>query len=328
MRLRDVFVSFLRARGIDCISTNSRKVLDEEAIQYIARKFADGEFRIREGEGKYRFDLDGRRIESCRYIAWRFSDGIGVEEIREELEKFPYIVVDCSLKDIHIEKELKSLVNQIQKTLSVVRRYMWDGKLVIAGMRTPVSAPHYPSVEDFLRENNPEKVILLDPNAEEIFRGDVADCYIIGGIVDKVGNKAGATELIYRRLIGNGFRVERRKILLRGEVVGVPDRINHIAEIVLKSVLDGIDVERAIYEVQNRKIARWRLRKEIARKCSRVVVNGRRFRVIEKSFFDEVRAWLNVIEDDFYRCARDMGVIVIDDDFTPPKSLKVTSGEI
>ncbi|WP_048095912.1 hypothetical protein [Geoglobus ahangari] len=327
MRLRDVFVNFLRSRGISCISTNSRKVLDEDPIQYIARKFASGEFRIREGEGRYRFDLSGNAVESCSYVAWRFDDGISAEEIGSELEKFPYIVVDCSLKDIHTEKELKSLVNQIQKTLSVVRRYMWDERLVIAGMKVRVSAPQYPSVEDFLREKQPERVILLDPNAEEVFSGEVADCYIVGGIVDKVGNKAGTTEIIYRRLVENGFEVERRKILLRGDVVGVPDRINHITEIVLKAVLDGIDVERAIYEVQNRKIARWRLRREIARNCRRVMVGDRKFRVIEKSFFESVKGWLNVIEEDFYRCARDMGVIVIDDSFTPPKSLKVTSEE-
>ncbi|WP_457590384.1 tRNA (guanine-N1)-methyltransferase [Geoglobus sp.] len=327
MRLRDIFTDFLKAKGITCISTNSRKVLDEDPIQYIARKFASGEFRIREGEGRYRFDLNGNRIESCSHVAWRFNDGIGNEEIREELERFPYIVVDCSLKDIHTEKELKSLVNQIQKTLSVVRRFMWDDRLVIAGMTTPVSAPHYPSVEDFLKEKMPESVILLDPRADELFEGERADCYIIGGIVDKVGNKAGTTERIYRRLKERGFEIERRKILLRGDVVGVPDRINHIAEIILKSVINGVEVERAIFEVQNRKIARWRLRREIARNCERVVVNGRKFRLIRKSFFSDLHNWLNVIEDDFYRCARDMGVIVVDDSFTPPKSLKVTTGE-
>ncbi len=327
MRLRDVFVRFLRSRGIECISTNSRKVLDEEPLQYIARKFAAGEFRIREGEGRYRFDLDGNRVDSCRYIAWKFESGMGAEEIEEDLSRFPYIVIDCSLKDIHMEKELKSLINQIQKTLSVVRKYMWDGRLVVAGMSTPTSALHYSSVEDFLKEKKLRRVILLDPNAEKVFSGEKADCYIIGGIVDKVGNKAGTTEIIYRRLVENGFKVVRRKILLKGDVVGVPDRINHITEIVLKAVLDGADVERAIYEVQNRKIARWRLRREIARNCERVAVNDRKFRIIRKSFFESVRTWLNVIEDDFYRCARDMGVIVIDDDFTPPKSLKVTFAE-
>lgn len=324
MRLRDVFVNFLRSKGISCISTNSRKVLDEEPIQYIARKFAGGEFRIREGEGRYRFDLNGNAVESCSYVAWRFDDGIGAEEIQSELRKFPYIVVDCSLKDIHIEKELKSLMNQIQKTLSVVRRYMWDERLVVAGMNTPTSALHCSSVEDFLKENDFRRVILLDPNAEHVFKGERADCYIIGGIVDKVGNKAGTTEIIYTRLLNGGFAVERRKILLKGDIVGVPDRINHITEIILRSVLDGTDVERAIYEVQNRKIARWRLRREIARNCEKIAVDNRKFRVIRKSFFENVRKWLNVIEDDFYRCARDMGVIVIDDNFTPPKSLKVT----
>ena len=323
MKLRDVFVDFLREKGINCISTNSFKVLDEDPIQYIARKFVSGEFRISEGKGKYCFDLNGNFVDSCSHIAWRFKEGISNIEISEKLSDFPFIAIDCSLKNVLSNKELSSLRKQIQKTLSVVRRYMWDDRLVVAGLDVRISCRKYQAIEDFLSEMNFGRVILLDPNADEVFQGEKADCYIIGGIVDKSGNKRGTTERIYRRLAESGFRLERRKILLKGDIIGVPDRVNHIAEIVLKCVLDGTDIEKAIYEVQNRKIARWRLRKEIARNARRIEVSGKKFRIIERSFFDEIRQWLKVNEDDFYRCARDMGVMVLGNNFISAKALKV-----
>ncbi len=323
MRLRDVFVEFLKEKGIDRISTSSFKALDEEPIQYIARKFASGEFKIAEGRGKYCFDLNGNFVDSCSYVAGKFERGMSCNEISHVLDKFPFIAIDCSLRDIHSSKELSSLKKQIQKTLSVIRSYMWDDRLVVTGLDVGISCRRYARIEDFLSEMDFKKIVLLDPNGEDVFRGERAECYIIGGIVDKAGNKKGTTELIYRKLVENGFQIERRKILLRGDVVGVPDRINHIAEIILKCVLDGMDVEKAIYEVQNRKIARWRLRKEIAKNAKRVEISGKKFRVIERSFFDEVRKWLKVNEDDFYRCARDMGVMVLGDAFIIAKALKV-----
>ncbi len=315
MRLKDIFVEFLKSKNINCISTNSKKALKRDPIQYIARNFACGKFEICCGSGRYAFNLTGERIEGCDFLAWKCK-GISRKEIEDKLDLFPYIVIDCSLKHLHSEKELKSLTKQLEKTLSVVRKYMWDEKLVIASMKTRTSAMHYDSVEDFLKDRKPERAILLDPNADEEFKGEKADCYIIGGIVDKAGDKARATTKIYERLVDKGFKIERRKILLRGDVIGVPDRINLITEVLLKIILDGIDIEKAIYDVQNRKIARWRLRKEIVKNCIRINVRGRKFRVIKKSFFDEVSRWLKVNEEDFYRCSSEMGVIVVRDNYT------------
>ena len=84
-----------------------------------------------------------------------------------------------------------------------------------------------------------------------------------------------------------------------------------------------MDTERAIYDVQNRKIARWRLRKEIAKNAKKIEVSGKKFRAIEKSFFENTRKWLKISEDDFYRCAMDMGVMVLDDTLTSAKVLKI-----
>lgn len=325
VRLRGAFVNFLKSRGIYCISTNSKKVFSEEPISYIARNFASGKFSIYEGQGRFAFNLEGEKIQKCNYIAWKEKRGINRDEMKDLLDKFPYIAVDCSLKSIHNEKELKSLIKQVEWTLRVVREFMWEERYVVAGMETKTSALHYPSIEDFIFDKKPEKIILLDPNADEIFQGDRADCYIIGGIVDKAGNKRGTTELIYRRLKEKGIAIERRKIILRGDVIGVPDRINHIAEIVLRSIIDGENVEEAIKKVQSRTIARWRLRKEIVKNSKRISRDGKTFRIIEKSFYSKIKEWLNVELEDFYRCAGDMGVIVVDDSFISAEGFKVNA---
>ncbi len=326
MRLREVFVSLALENGIEKIYAPGLKKPDP--LAFLASQIASGKMSLYRPKEVRRLCLtiNGGYVEAIpdAYAGINSEKSIlDKSDFVEYLSPFPYIVVDCKLRDIHSEKEILSLDTQIKKTLSVVRRFMWDERLVITGFRSEASAIHYPSTEDFLTEMNFEKVILLDPNGKDVFQGEKADCYIIGGIVDRSGDKKGTTELIYRRLAENGFDVERKRILLRNDVVGVPDRINHIAEIVLKCVIDGLNVERAIYDVQNRKIARWRLRKEIAKNAKRIKVSDRKFRVIGKSFFDEVRNWLKVNEDDFYKCARDMGVMVLGETLTSAKVLKI-----
>jgi len=86
-----------------------------------------------------------------------------------------------------------------------------------------------------------------------------------GGIVDKTGNKKGAIPRMGERLQENGIKVKRRRISLRGDIVGVPDRINLILEILLKMIFEDKKMEEAILEVQPYKDARWRLRKRIAK---------------------------------------------------------------
>ncbi len=325
MRLKDIFIEKARERGIEKIYAPRLKKSDP--LAFLASQIASGRISLYKPKKSNRLCLTiyGEFVEGIPDAFAGKGDGKAILDKNDLLDfssRFPYIVIDCSLRDIHSQKELISLDKQIRKTLSVVRKFMWDERLVITSFNSGISALHYPSTEDFLEKMGFKKAVLLDPNAEEKFNGERAECFIIGGIVDKSGNKKGATEKIYRRLEKSGIEVERRRIELRGDITGVPDRINLIAEIVLRAVLDGCDVEKAIYLSQNRKIARWRLRKEIVRKSEIASINGRRFRFIRKSLFKDLSGWLKINEEDFYRCARDMGIIVIDDSLTP-KRLKV-----
>ncbi len=316
MRLRDVFVRLLRRWEIEFISTNIDRIIEsDDVLQMMSVWVANGKANVCRGHRGLAFDLNGNRIDvKARAFVGRCDDAIfGREELLNEAEKefFPYIVVDCSFFEKHIEKERRKLLLQISQTLGVIRRYMWDERLVITALDCGVGV-YYPSTAKFIKDKGIEDIILLDPFGEEVFEGQRADCYIIGGIVDKVGNKTGWTSKIGKMLRNEGIEFRSMRILLRGDIVGVPDRINTIAEIVLRVVLDGEDVESAVRSVQSRLVARWRLRKELPKHTIRIDINGKPFRVVRKSEFEKFD-WLNLERRDFYEVCSELGYLVIDD---------------
>ncbi len=315
MRLRDVFVSELRKKGVERIGTRLKKVMSsKDPIARMALYVANGKAEVCRSDGglQHSFTLDGHftALPPQAYVG-RCSTEILLS--REDLIRhpFPCIIVDCRFYGEHSDKERQKLEIQIKKTLGVVREYMWDEKLIVT--HDFGHGNYYPSAEEFLREKGIKKVILLDPNAEELFGHCRAECFVIGGIVDKSGTKKGYTTRIGRELEKEGIDVDYRKIELRGDVVGVPDRINHITEILLKVVLDGKDVEQAIREVQPPLVAKWRLRKDLHTRTVRVCVGGKTHRVVARGEFEYFREWLNIREQDFYEVCREQRFFVVSD---------------
>lgn len=254
--------------------------------------------------------------EDCKnpvYIGRCQEPVITRKELLEKAKDFPYIVIDCYFYDQHTEKEKKKLALQIQQSLGVIRDFMWDERLIVTYKDFGVGV-FYPSTEEFLIDVGIDEVILLDPNGDEVFTGQKAKCYVIGGIVDKVGNKKGWTSKIGERLRRNGIDVKSLRIELRGDVIGVPDRLNTIVEILLRVILDGEDVEDAIRAVQPPLVAKWRLRKELPRRTVRIDVKGKPFRVVRKSEIKNFN-WLNIRSKDFYEVCSELGYIVLDDEF-------------
>lgn len=224
----------------------------------------------------------------------------------------PYIAIDCRFYELLSEKEKKSLKKQIEQTLGVIRKFLWDEKLVVTGKNFEIGK-YYEKLEDFLIEKGIKKIVLLDPYADEIFMGEEAECYVVGGIVDK-GEERVLTPLIGKALRDSNFEVLSRKIVLRGDKIGVPDRINQIVEILLRVICNSESVEEAIKNVQPRLVARWRLRKELPKVSFRILVGNEVFRAVKKSEFKKFY-WLNLNEDDFYRVAREMNFFVVSDEF-------------
>lgn len=307
MRLRDVFVELLKERGIERIWGVSKD------IQRLAVLVANGKASVCKAKSERSMDLKGNVLElpAQAYIGKCNEPILDRNELISRCAHFPYVVVDCSFLPLHSEKEKKKLFLQLKCTLGVIREFMWDERFVITGAKFDLNVPYYSSLEEFLREKDFERIILLDPNARDIFNGEKADCYIIGGIVDLAGNKRGLTTEIGKKLEKARISFEAKKIVLRGDTIGVPDRINSITEILLRCVLDGEGIEDAIKAVQSPLVARWRLKKEIPRLSIRIDTI-RPFRIVRKSDFYRFN-WLNVCWKDFFEVCRQLGFIVVED---------------
>ena len=302
-----------------------------DPIQQIAVYVANGEMQVckAERETAFSYTLDGKYVEMPADAFAGNCDKAVIERIdlikKAKEKNFPYILIDCSFFDLHSEKEKSRLKVQLKATLGVVRDFMWDEKLVISG-KLPSNfvgdlsskVRFFEKSIDFLKGLN-KTIILLDPSAKEVFRGEKAGCYIVGGIVDKSGSKKGLTGKIGEILEKEGVKFRSMRIELRGDVVGVPDRINAITEILLLAVLDGLEIEEAIRKVQSPLVAKWRLKKELPKISTRIDVVGngikpvKSFRFIRKSDFSKF-SWLNLSFKEFLDACRQLGFIVVSDE--------------
>ncbi|MEM0353299.1 MAG: tRNA (guanine-N1)-methyltransferase [Archaeoglobaceae archaeon] len=310
MRLKDLFVEKLRGFGIERIGTSCRTSL-KDPIRSMVLQIMNSNAKVLIGDHgvKFSFSLDGKKLDSPPQAIVGYGENaiLGKENF---LDDFPYIAIDCRFYDLHTEKEKAKLKLQVTQTLGIVREFMWDEKLVIAGKDFGVGV-YCERLEEFLKQEGIDEVVLLDPKGERVFDNKKAKCYVIGGVVDKSENRD-LTSKIGEELESAGIKCDRRRIELRGDIVGVPDRINHIAEIVLKVVIDGLEVEEAIRDVQPVVVARWRLRKEIPKKSVRLRLKDKTIRVVAKSTFDEL-SWLNVQRKDFYEVCREQRIYVVSD---------------
>lgn len=314
MRLRDLFVGKLRDFGVERIGAKIRVKRSKDIIRAFAIEVANGRAKVFKGDGglKFSYDLDGKYLPEPpdAYIGIEGNPLFGKEELIKD-SNFPIIAVDCRFYDLHSEKEKKKIHLQITKTLGTVREFMWDEKLVVAGRDLGVGI-YCQSLEKFLLDRNIGEIVLLDPNGDEIFKGERSECYVIGGVVDK-GENRNLTKLIGDELERAGIKCKRQRIELRGDIIGVPDRINHIAEIVLRVVFDGCDVESAVRKVQPVVVAKWRLRKELPKKAIRLRLGEKTVRVLPKSVFNEFD-WLNIRQADFYDVCREEKLYLVSDE--------------
>lgn len=311
MRLKDLFVEKLREHDVERIGAKFR-LNSGDPIKAMALKIMNYNAKVLPGDHglSFSFTLDGKKLNlpPQAVIGYGYKPIFGKEDLL--VYDFPYIAVDCRFYDLHTEKEKSKLKLQVMQTLGIVREFMWDERLIVSGKDFGVGI-YSERLEDFLQSKEIDEVVLLDPKGERIFDNKKSKCYVIGGIVDKAENRD-LTSKIGEELEKAGIRCDRRRIELRGDIVGVPDRINHIAEIVLRVVLDGFDVEKAILAVQPLIVARWRLRKELPKKSIRLRLSNKTVRVVPRSAFNDL-SWLNIRESDFYEICREQRIYVVSD---------------
>lgn len=223
----------------------------------------------------------------------------------------PVFALDFSLLHRHSAEEARSLRVQVGATLGTVRRYLWDAHLLLAGLPpgglewlrgflgSPLVASTTLPADEALQLRGYRRVVLLDPSAEKpLSREDVlgADAFILGAIVDRTP-RPGETQRL--RLRG---AYEARRLELRGSIHGVPNRLNTLAEILLRARYELCgDVEKAILASMTPRDTRHRAYVEISR-----WLRGRRQRV-PWSLYCELRKWLPLSPRDFIRAARMAG---------------------
>ena len=267
-----------------------------------------------------------RRVETCcgrffRYHGWGrlysvdavyVDEGVWPEFFDSLGETRPLIVIDFSQLLDHVsESEYLSLRSQVAATLGVVRQYLWDDHLVIAGARPGVGqwlrlllgrarirVTSYTTV-GLLEALGHPRAIVLDPSApSSLGPGDVAsaEVFIVGGIVDKVP-RPGATTAISRLLVSRGL-AEPKKVALKGSLIGVPNRINAIVEILLKARYETCgDVDKAVASTMSPRDARLRAYLEISREAGKTGY-------VTWELYCRLRRWLPLTPKDFLRAAR------------------------
>ncbi len=321
-RLSEVFREMLREKGVE-------RVWPCTKFWKLSAMVAEGRAIVCKAKRcKISMDLSGVcgnvKAQACVISSERCDSEVILDrkELLERLEregvKYPYVLVDCRYHSLHTEKELRRLRLQLKCTAGVVREFMWSEKMVVTGKKfEEVEVPFYESAGDFFSDKGIERAVLLDPNADEVFSERNEKCYVIGGIVDLCGNKRGLTSKLGKELEREGVDIISRKFVLKGDVVGVPDRINSIAEILLRCVIDGQSLEKAILAVQTPIVARWRLRKELAKisfRLDRVLDLSFPVRAVLKEDFGKLK-WLKVEEGDFYKECKKMGFVVVSSSF-------------
>ncbi|RLG88685.1 MAG: hypothetical protein DRO15_02275 [Thermoprotei archaeon] len=200
----------------------------------------------------------------------------------------PIFIIDMSLWNLHYDDEKRELIEQLLITLNVVRQYLWDRCLIITnpcpeflsmfskatkGMRIQINIQNT-STKRLLEDLDlVEKAVVLDPYANEDLTDDEVikfKVFIIGGILDKGNRMPRATTKLYYSEQLNELEIPRKRITLRGAIVGVPERINRIVQILLKNIIEGYSLEKAIvtsmtksdkimrilYEIQKAKVSK------------------------------------------------------------------------
>ncbi|HII69657.1 TPA: hypothetical protein HA336_00300 [Methanopyrus kandleri] len=186
----------------------------------------------------------------------------------------PHFVVDYRFWGEHSDFGRTNLIRQTAVTASTLRLYLSDRHMSLVNV-TPEAEERflnafpsfegglYEDWEDLIAELSVDRVILLDPNAEEeLDENEIREdaVFVLGGIVDE--NMRGWTAKLAP---GIPCDVERRRITLRGSIIGVPDRINALVEALSRVIVEGESLERAILRVQSPRFARRRLSRELRR---------------------------------------------------------------
>lgn len=289
---QELVLTLLLRKGCICKGTVQGNVIAEYVFQSKTYRYLAGKNSLNVNGAYY--------VDKCYS-----NDKIIIKhvDILQSLSNTPIIVIDFKFWDILLDKEKNRLLTQTVFTLYTVRKYLWDRNLVLSNIPNQHTLS---TINKWLGEHNvilsrqetleileemnikPRDVILLDPNTEAVLtREDVmrAKAFIIGGIVDKIIPRHGLTSKLLEDV-----EVLRRKIVLKNSTVGVPHRINKIAEIVLATRYTYSALIPAIRSSQSKIDSRWRAYVEL----SRFIKKYKHYNMDLNLFIRNLSVWLNI----------------------------------
>ncbi len=328
-----------------------RKLIESKVdyLQWLSILLLQNRARIcvddyRDGEVIYeRFGvklLHGRgNVRSRFYARWRDSEcPVEIEDIYKSLREYSrelrrkiLFIIDLSFWNEHTEIEKKELIEQIIMSIKLIRSYLYDTCLVLTSCCedftqyfNKLNRNMYHEVEitsqdlrrylmKIVREH---RVAMLDPEGDHVLTDVDArsyTAYIIGGIIDKERVDKYGTYRLYNLYRLYELNIPRFRICLDCSIIGVPDRINRIIEIVIKSALLGKSVREAILEAQSKKDRIYRWYYEIQKYSKKIVKDGKVVKhVVSRDLLNKLMSLYPISDKDINKIFRSLNVEIVD----------------
>ncbi|WP_457567955.1 tRNA (guanine-N1)-methyltransferase [Desulfurobacterium sp.] len=328
-RAKEIFAEKLKLAGIRNLKY-LRKPGRGDTFNRLAYLVADGRFKVVTGD-EFGEILPGRMLDSAAGVNLLFSAGSvtadavvlkdsgrfkGISVVSKKDFSYPDIAVDMRFFPYLLERERRSLLNQIEITFGIVRDYFTPENFYLIdgdGCCVPFLEEFFtPKVPFGVRSGVSERQILvLDPAAEKtLTRSDVDENTVIvfGGIVDHGERLKGATARIYENAV-------RRKIAYKGSILPVSDRINELTKILCDFLTceDSLDVviRRNLTRQGKLKVAR----ELVMRNLMRIKDSNRVHRCIFFSFYRQIAEEFSLKDFHFRKASKHVnGFTVVKDE--------------
>ncbi|WP_069806433.1 tRNA (adenine(9)-N1)-methyltransferase Trm10 [Vulcanisaeta thermophila] len=310
MILGNELLQLLRGLGIGTLCIPRGFKCRGDYLQCIAVQLLIGKYEVcPEGMGKVALMLSGDArllrgdLTKCDASLTRVGTCPKPLNIALIPPREPLFIVDLALWHRHTESEKNELVEQLLASISTVRNYLWDGNLVFSSIndeiikriaRFAVNARFRVIID----KGGPPSIlnsVFLDPEGDCVLNEELigkTSAFIIGGIVDKERRTKGESYELYMH---HKLTIPRCRIELRGSVVGVPDRINKIIEIILRTRYETHNLERAIIMSMSKRDRINRLFYELQR--ASYTVRGVGLKVIPSPMLEHIN-WMNATNEE------------------------------
>ncbi len=331
-KLRDSKVDYLQWLAV-LLLTGKVLLCREEGLS--ATIYEKHGIRLMYGQGQEQYStlaLWYTHSDRCRE---NFTEGI-VKKLREkahDLSKKVLFIIDLSFWHEHTEIEKNELIEQIVLTIKTIRSYLYDYSLAITsadsefmkyfenatkGMKYDILITSE-SLRDFIKKlfkfNKYVRIAVLDPEGDNVLTdADVRsyNVYILGGIIDKERVDKFGTFRLYNLHRLWELNIPRFRIALDGSIIGVPDRINKIVNIILMVLFDNYTLKDAIVSQQSKRDRIYRWHYEIQKYSKKVLSEGKVRNIVTRAFIEELRRKYPLDDKSIEKVLKSLNVVIVE----------------